>query len=84
MARPKRMSKTTFIGIFLLVMAGSAMVFRIRDLIDGSDFSVLFGAIGLIGSGLIGIMGKDDDHVDHSAEIAELRQMIEELKNKDK
>lgn len=68
------------IGIFILGMTAVSFVARALDWIDGSDFSAIFSVVGLIGSGLIGIVSKDDDKVDHSAELEDLKKQIEELK----
>jgi hypothetical protein len=60
MPRPKKMSKTTVIGIFLLAMSAIAMVARGLDWIDSSDFASIFSVIGVVGSGLIGIYAQDN------------------------
>lgn len=81
MARPKAMSKTTVIGIFLIGMTAVSMVARGLGWIDSTDFGAIFSVIGLVGSGLIGIYAQDSNKQDTSA-IEELKKQIEELKNK--
>jgi ammonia channel protein AmtB len=81
MARPKAMSKTTVIGIFLIGMTAVSMISRGLEWIDSTDFGAIFGVIGLVGSGLIGIYAQDTNKQDASA-IDDLKKQIEELKNK--
>lgn len=81
MARPKGMSKTTLYGIIMVVNAALFTVLLVMELIDGNVF---LGGVTLgttVGSALIGYKAEDQKKAD--AEIAELRQEIDRLKNGD-
>jgi hypothetical protein len=80
MARPKAMSDNTLYGLIMIVNAVLFTVLLIMKLIDGNVF---LGGVTLgttVGSAMIGYKSKSGKTAD--SEIEDLRQQIEELKNK--
>lgn len=80
MARPKAMSDNTLYGLIIIINAALFTAMLMMKLIDGNVF---LGGVTLgttIGTAMIGKRSKSTKESD--AEIEELRQQIEELKNK--
>lgn len=74
------MSRTTLYGLIMIINAALFTVLLVMQLIDGNVF---LGGVTLgttVGSALIGY--KAEDHKKTCSDIDELRQQIEDLKNK--
>lgn len=82
MARPKRMSKTTFVGICLSVPAILFTIMFLLNKMTETGYIGGLGALATFGPVLQGYFAKDDDKIDYNAEIQTLKEQIEQLKNK--